>query len=99
MHKREKSLNEFELQILYINCLYLYIVVGTDVIIKSGKVGVIDCLYLYIVVGTDLIIKSGKVGVSLNGLTTQHLFACFKPEPGFLTSYVMVFFFVFDGFR
>jgi len=76
MHKREKSLNEFELQILYI-----------------------DCLYLYIVVETDLIIKSGKVGVSLNGLTTQHLFACFKPEPGFLTSYVMVFFFVLDGFR
>ena len=63
MHKREKSLNEFELQILHI-----------------------DCLYLYIVVGTDLIIKSGKVGVSLNGLTTQHLFACFKPDPGFLTS-------------
>ena len=76
MHKREKSLNEFELQILYI-----------------------DCLYLYIVVGTDVIIKSGKAGVSLNGLTTQHLFACFKPEPGFLTSYVMVFFFVLDGFR
>jgi hypothetical protein len=67
MHKREKSLNEFELQILHIDCLYLYIVVGTDLIIKSGKVGVIDCLYLYIVVGTDLIIKSGKVGVSLNG--------------------------------
>ena len=53
--------------------------------------GFLPFVSICIVVG-DSITKGGGAVIQLSGLTLSHFCACHKPEPGFTTSYVLVFF-------
>ena len=78
-----------------LSLVYVCIVVG-DPIIKRGGSNYQEGRVLSR--GEGPIIKRGgfyqerRVGILLTGLTLPHFCACPKPEPGFPTSYVVVFF-------
>ena len=52
------------------------------------------CLFLSVAVGDY---QEGRTVMPLTGLTLPHWCVC--PKPGFLTSYVVVLFFVFSELR